>query len=250
MVEKTIELTHGSIPYLTGGTGPVFLFFHGATTTPNGYIELLDKLTSHFQVIAPTLPGHGNAFSINPNWSFTDYINTCRKVIQRLKINPQIISGHSFGGAIALSLANEYPQTKIVVFDPVGLPSSLTAKAYVLYLIDEGRRLIAMRPDLEKIIETTKATSTLFYTVMKHGGELNWFTKHVPSLDLTDSLKLIQNPVYLFWGGQDEISPLGLGKQMHKLIKNSHLFVYPKYGHGYPVIDTEEVFQKILSLGL
>lgn len=239
MVEKTLTLSRGDIPYLEAGSGPVLLFFHGAIAMPRAYIQLIDLLSRHFTVIAPTHPGHGNAFPIDRQWKLTDFIDTYREFISALAVTPRILTGHSFGGTFSLLLSRYFPDVSVIAFDPPGLPLPLTVNEYVKFMVDEARDLLAARPGLETLTETAKASGTLFYTISRHPQDVWWFSEHTPVLDLRSDLPELTSPIALFWGIHDDIVPVANGREMARLLPHATLTEFPDLGHVYPVTEPE-----------
>jgi len=222
------------------------LFFHGAFAMPHAYLPLLKLLSKKFHVIAPTHPGHGKAFSIPMTWKFEDFISTYIEFTNTLKLSPDVLIGHSFGGAFSLALAGNWPNAKIVVLDPVGLPFPIIVKEYMKGLVSEGERAIKDRPDLTTIQDLTKAVGTLVTSVTQHPENIPWFYRYSSTLDLTETLKMVPNHVWFLWGKNDVIVPISVGKTMAALIPCAKLVELPDLEHNYAVTHPEFTNEQIL----
>lgn len=245
MIEETIRLTRGSIPYLVGGSGPTLLFFHGGIAMPHAYIGLFRLLENNYRIYAPTHPGHGKAFSITRDWKLDDYINTYQEFVKNLEITPNIIMGHSFGGLLSLLLAPFFRQATLVIMDAPGLPLPFTVKDYVTFMFKEAEDLIKQRPDLAALQETVPAAGTLLYTIVRHPEDMTWFPEQLPTMDISEYLKSVKNKIILLWGNDDKIIPVEIGKKMEALLPHSRLVTLINKGHLYPVTDPAETYRKI-----
>lgn len=89
--------------------GTPLFFLHGFL----GSIENWNDLVSQFEVpiILIDLPGHGQShFKEVDNYSFQDWNNDFKSILDQLKINDLNLYGYSMGGRLALSFACEYTQ--------------------------------------------------------------------------------------------------------------------------------------------
>jgi pimeloyl-ACP methyl ester carboxylesterase len=247
MDNKKIELKHGVIPFLEDGSGTPLLFLHGAIATPLAYQPILELLAKRFRVIAPTHPGHGEAFSIFNTWRLIDFVETYREFIQKLDFIPQVIVGHSFGGTLALLLARHFSNASIVVLDAPGLPLRLDISTYIKFMIREADDVIRLRPELATVEKTMNAAGIVVETVIRHPEDIPWLLTHMTSLDITPELSLIRNRVHLLWGADDKIVPSDIGEAMQTFIHRSKLIIFPGRGHIYPVTEAEFTHKEILK---
>ena len=65
--------------------------------------------------------------------------------------------------------------------------------------------------------------------------------KTILNEDLTNILSNINVPTLLFWGGQDNATPIEDGRKMEKLIPNCGLVEYPNAGHFSYLENIENV---------
>lgn len=85
------------------------IFFHGFL----GSGESWNKIVPHINnpIILIDLPGHAKShFKDIDNFSFTDWNNDFKSILDQLHINQINLCGYSMGGRLALSFACEYPQ--------------------------------------------------------------------------------------------------------------------------------------------
>jgi magnesium chelatase accessory protein len=83
------------------GAGPPLLLIHGTGAATHSWRALLPLLASHFDVIAPDLPGHG--FTQSPpsyRLSLPGMAADVSRLLDAIGIKPDITVGHSAGAAI------------------------------------------------------------------------------------------------------------------------------------------------------
>jgi len=248
MHQETIRLSNGNLAYIRLGKGPTILFFHGGIATPGAYEALIRLLSNNFTVIAPTHPGHGNSFSINDDWTISEFISTYKEFLHKLTLAPEILMGHSLGGAFALLLSLHCRSKKIIVFDSAGLPFPGTPASFIRNIFAEAKEAIAKRPDLTYIKNTLPTAGTLVHTAVRHPDDIPGVYTHIPRLNIAADLNKIITPTHMYWGERDLIIPPTVGSEMHRLISGSKLTILSGYGHIYPVTDPEMVIGKIKTI--
>jgi pimeloyl-ACP methyl ester carboxylesterase len=246
MEERSISLKNGSLFYFDTGSGRNVLFLHGGIATPGAYEGILRYLGHTMRVIAPTHPGHGRSFPISHEWKLDDFVRTYTSFLECLSVIPDIMVGHSFGGMLALLLAKTYGNAAVIAFDPVGLPLTLTAKEYISFMTEEAAALMNRAGDLSVVRRTIPAIETLVHTIVRHPEDPVWFSEHIATFDIGDTLKRLMNRVALVWGARDRIVPVSVGTSMARMIPNCSLRIIPDAGHVYPVTMEDQVV-KILS---
>lgn len=97
------------------GTGPTVLLLHGSGAATHSWRDITPRLLSHATVVALDLPGHGfTSFPDSAALSLPGMTTRVRELLRVLDIEPAVMVGHSAGGALALSLASEWPSCSIV----------------------------------------------------------------------------------------------------------------------------------------
>lgn len=247
MEERVITVSNGNIPILSCGTGSTMLFLHGGAAMPRAYLPLLTLLSKQFRVIAPTHPGHGDAFSIPSTWKLAQFLDVYEEFLHEEKIVPEIIVGHSLGAALGLLFAAHGVGKQVIAMDSPGLPFQITAADFVQAKAKEARELISRR-NKRHVQDALAAVGAVLHTVVKHPEDIPWLWQQAPTWDLTEALTSIHTPVSLFWGARDGIVPLSVGERMQKIISHATLTVFPHRGHNYPILDPEFTFHEIMKV--
>ncbi|KAA0024033.1 alpha/beta hydrolase [Antrihabitans cavernicola] len=107
--------------------GKTVLALHGITGHGKRWESLATENLADARVLAPDLLGHGRS-SANPPWHFESQADAVAEVLRAETGEPALVVGHSFGGAVAIYLANRHPELvrALVLLDPaIGLDPSL-----------------------------------------------------------------------------------------------------------------------------
>ncbi|MFT3900725.1 MAG: alpha/beta fold hydrolase [Gordonia sp. (in: high G+C Gram-positive bacteria)] len=96
---------------------PLVLALHGLTGHGQRWAHLARDLPDH-RIVAPDLLGHGDS-SWAPPWSYEAHLDAIDEVVAGLAA-PFVVVAHSFGGALAIRLAQRHPERvrALVLLDP------------------------------------------------------------------------------------------------------------------------------------
>jgi pimeloyl-ACP methyl ester carboxylesterase len=266
---KYVQLSDDiNIAYVDKGQGKeTIIFIHGLGSYLPAWKKNIDVLSKNYRCIAIDLPGYGKS-SKNPHSGLMSfYAGVLARIIEKMDLGSVTLAGHSMGGQIAIVTALEYPEKvkNLILVDPAGFE-----------LFHPGQRLWfkdVMSPNLVRLtsleaIETNLATN--FYNMpddaffmiedriaMRTADDFENYCYAV-SQSVTgmvdepvfDKLKLITQPVLIFFGENDNLIPnryLNPGKTEPiaragaNEIKNSKLIMVPKCGH-FMMFEKPETF--------
>lgn len=192
-----------------------------------------------FPVFLPALPGFFDTPAPQTAWHLSDYADFVTRYITSRKLIHPIILGHSFGGSIALKLALLQPDLikGLILVNNSGLRGHPTLKTYLFLGLAKLGKLLFFIPPL--ILFRPLARWLLYHLV----GEKDYFLahgvmrttlKHILAEDLTPYVSGIKLPTLIIWGAQDKVTPLALGRYLHRLLPQSHLEVVASASHGLP----------------
>lgn len=99
------------IHYTISGSGPCIVLLHGFAEDCSIWVNQIEKLQDHYEVIAIDLPGFGKSQPINKeHFSLDDIAELIHEFIMQRKLNHFIMIGHSLGGYVAVSYLKKYPE--------------------------------------------------------------------------------------------------------------------------------------------
>jgi pimeloyl-ACP methyl ester carboxylesterase len=108
-----IDIEGARIHCVDRGRGPPIVMVHGlGGQLRNFSYALLDKLVNRYRVILIDRPGSGHSRRApGAESSLASHAALVAAVISRLKLERPLVMGHSLGGAIALRLALDHPDS-------------------------------------------------------------------------------------------------------------------------------------------
>lgn len=113
------------LPYRRAGTGEPLVLVHGYLGGSGQWEREIDHFSQGFDVIAPDLPGYGDASGLPALDRIEDMAEAVIGLIDRLGIERFVLLGHSMGGMIAQEIAARIAPriTRLVLYGtgPLGL---------------------------------------------------------------------------------------------------------------------------------
>ncbi len=174
------------------------------------------------RVIMIDFPGFGQSDEPPRSWGVDDYVLMLRKILSDLDCDNPIIIGHSFGCRVAIKYALDYKVEKLILTGAAGIKPLLSLKTRGRIKVYKVLKKFAILFKSKKLEESLKkrfgsadyrnSSSVMRATLVKVVNE-----------DLSEHLSKIDIPTILFWGKDDEATPLFDGKKMEQLMKDAAL---------------------------
>jgi pimeloyl-ACP methyl ester carboxylesterase len=221
--------TLGTLRYHVGGSGAPLLLLHGLSGSTANWVELMPQLLERFRVLAVDLPGHAGSGRLPHGASMGDFASVAADVLDAEETGPTLVAGHSFGGHVALRLAQSRPELvrSLLLVSPAGIATGTRAiRAIVVasarvrparwvapfrhrYAERTWYRRAIFRPWFvsDAVALTPQATLGLLDAVHEHADTLTAGLAMLaddPRLDLAQ----IECPVVVLWGARDAQLPL------------------------------------------
>ncbi len=121
MKNHYIHTNHIRLHYLNfEGEQPAILFMHGLTANAHAFDGLIAAgLSPAFNVISVDLRGRGESDAPETGYTMREHADDIIGLMCELKTEKMILAGHSFGGFLALYLANFFPEKvdKLILID-------------------------------------------------------------------------------------------------------------------------------------
>lgn len=249
-------------------TNPILLLIHGYTASTAVWRTVAPMFAERgFQVIAVDLVGFG--FSSKPAWfdySIQSQARVLSRFMNRLGIGKATVVGSSYGGAVASTLALDYPERveKLVLVDavcnddakrhPILRLANLPGMGEIIsaFLSDSPRFIRyrlqnTMTPANHHLIDDERIQTIRrpLHAKDAHRSVLmtarNW-----NACRIEQDAQFISQPTLLVWGENDTIIPIQNGYKLHDAILNSRFVVFKDCGH-VPQEEKSENFVEVVS---
>jgi pimeloyl-ACP methyl ester carboxylesterase len=267
--ERYVTVNGIDIRYAVRGSGRPLLLLHGFCEFLETWDFNLRHLGEHYQVYAMDLPGHGLSDKPYLDYSISFFTDFVVAFMGTMGIERASIVGHSFGGAISISLATSFPGKvdSLVLESSFGLGkdiSLLHKLCSVPVLAESGAKgagdssALEQRVSLEFYRPDFAAREIVgrSYSFMRMPEARrvmlnimhNWVEADGLRLEavMLDRLPLIKAPVLLIHCEEDNIHPLRLSQNAAQLIPNARLKVLSNCGHC-PHIEKAAEFNKAVT---
>ena len=230
--ESFVEVDGCKVHLRRGGKGEPLLFLHGASGAPV-VMPFMEKLAQRFDVLVPEHPGYGK--SDEPEWleNIHDVAYFYLDFLKQLNLRNVTIVGSSMGGWMAMEIAvRDTSRLKsLVLVSPAGIaapgarpadiflmpPEVLVRNLFVDQKLAEAR--LAAPEDVDVALKNRHTTARLAWEPRLHDPFLpKW-------------LHRIDVPVKIIWGREDRILPVGISKELKRLMPGAELHVMDDVGH-------------------
>jgi pimeloyl-ACP methyl ester carboxylesterase len=188
-----------------------------------------------YHAFAPDLPGFGQSALPPATWGVSDYVKFVLAYMDANDINHAYLIGHSFGGRLGLVLGAEHSDRirKMALADAAGVPSRPSLLTRTRLTVYKGLRDTLYKVGARSTADQLRQWYSSRYgsADFKSAGALRETFVRVVNEDLLPYAARVSCPTLLFWGDQDEDTPLWQGKLLEKTIPDAGLVVYPGAGH-------------------
>ncbi|MEL6520464.1 MAG: alpha/beta fold hydrolase BchO [Pseudomonadota bacterium] len=247
------------------GEGPTVLLLHGAGGASMSWRDLMPRLATRFRVIAPDLPGHGfTRLGAMQRSSLSLMARDLVTLLDKLDAKPDLIVGHSAGGALALQLLEVLLQPPLGV---IGFNAALdNFKGVAGWLFPVMAKTLALNPlvaptlarmtrggNAKSLIEGTG--STLDPVGVSLYAALIGETRHIDGTltmmsqwrleGLQDRLPTIATPTLLVVGDNDRAVPPETSVRAASLMPHAEVIHLPNYGHLAHEEDPKQAEQAV-----
>jgi pimeloyl-ACP methyl ester carboxylesterase len=219
----------GSLEYHVGGRGEPLLLLHGLAGSTRNWCEVLPGLVERYRVVAVDLPGHARSGRLPRGATTADFADAAVAVLEAEGIDRALVAGHSFGGLVALRLAQKRPDIVrgLLLASPAGIASSTRAARAILLAtttIRPGRRVAVLRHRFaerawyrravfspwfvsDAAALSARATHGLLAAQREH-ADTGTAARALAADDPRRELPDLSCPVVVLWGARDVQLPL------------------------------------------
>lgn len=252
------EIGGRDLHHLEEGSGsPTVVLLHGGSGGGANWFRLLEPLARRHRVLAPDLPGFGLSAAVEPRAPLgTHAAELVAGWMERLDVRDALVAGTSFGGLVALRLAQRAPArvTRLLLLSAAGLGRDLPLAVRAAAL-----------PPLTRIgvLPTRRGTAALFRTLLTsdrteladdtvgllvdylHASAraagtpylartLRLFASAAGQREVVTpaELRALTQPVRFVWGAHDPFLPLAHAREAALHCRDGRVVVIPDAGHS------------------
>ena len=122
----TLKVTDSQVvSYDEYGAGPGLMLVHGSPGSASAWQPVGQRLSDRFRIVAPNLPGYGGTSLEEPGGpdGVPHAAGLLESLIRETGV-PDVLAGHSYGGAVALTVAlrGHVKPRALALFEPVCTP--------------------------------------------------------------------------------------------------------------------------------
>jgi non-heme chloroperoxidase len=256
--------------YKDWGEGPILFFHHGWPLSADDWDgQMMFFLARGYRVIAHDRRGHGRSTQTVTGNDMDTYAADVAELVDALHLDSAVHIGHSTGGGEVIRYAARHGKGRV-------------SKAVIIAAIPPALMQSERNPDgvpraaIDAIRDGTAKNRAQFYqditipfygynrpgAVISQGIRDNWWrqgmmggikaaydcVKVFSETEFFDDLKMIDIPVLVMHGEDDQIAPFPItGARSVKLLKRGKLKSYPGLPHGMPTTHGELINADILA---
>jgi pimeloyl-ACP methyl ester carboxylesterase len=251
LTQRCAEVAGFAMPYLEGGRGEPLVLVHGFGGDKDNFTRLSHFLVARFRVVAPDLPGFGEA-SRDPlaRYHIDAQVERLHAFIGQLGLGAVHLGGSSMGGFIAAQYAATYPDAvrNLWLIDAAGCAVARDTAIITRYLqsgempllvrreADYGALLRAVmhrRPLLPHSLRRELARRAVADYAL-HSRIFREIGLESPTLE--ERYGAIRAPTLIVWGREDRILNPAAAEPMRMLIPSSRVVLADDTGH-LPMIE-------------
>lgn len=230
-------------------SNPPIVLIHGAGGSHLSWPPEIRRLVG-YNVYAVDLPGHGksNSHGEQTIMAYTEQVLTWMEALNLYRV---FVVGHSMGGAIAISIAVNTP-SQVVGLGLLGIGIPLEVPEDILENLSNPMMVPTALSSLKALSFGAGANPRLIELVSKRLAETRTGVLQGDFLacvrfNMMDAIEMIDQPVILVAGAQDQIVPLRHAQLLGKKIKGAELVVIPDAGHMVMLEQSTEVAERLMK---
>ena len=246
---------------------PVLVLIHGFASSTLVWSKVFLRLAdAGFRVIAVDMVGFGySGKPRNGEYTIAGQAGLLMGLLDRLNIKRATLVGSSYGGAVAATIALDYPRRveKLVLIGTVNNNRPLNYKLMRVFgsrvfgdvvspLLIGSRRLL--RPRMKPVYDShdwvlDERRVDARHLPLRASGTQRAIIRTVRRWDaerISRDAHLINQPTLLLWGENDQEIPLADGERLHEQISGSRLIVFLNCGH-MPQEEYPEEFTGVVA---
>lgn len=245
--DKRLSIRGINIAYWEAGSGEPLVLLHGMGVDRGTLLDVAGKLTGHYRVILPDLPGFGDSDKPErADYGISAQVDNLREIIKALGLHRVHLGGHSMGGWISAGFAASSPEMveSLWLISAAGtseLDHSLPMEAF-----RRGEYVLCCRSpsELRGVMHLAMfKLPRLPYCVWQALGRraaANYalhtrifarIMQDISGYNLEERLPKITAPTLIVFGDSDRLVPPSALRTFKRLIPNSRSILLKNVGH-------------------
>ncbi|MCS6840838.1 MAG: alpha/beta fold hydrolase [Roseiflexus sp.] len=277
---QIIELSHGPLAYRAAGHGPPLILLHGWAASSRYWLITLADLSADFRVYALDLPGFGDSPALPEPGTVARQAQAVLEFADALGLTTFDINGHSYGAAVAVTLAASQPQrVKRLVMTSLGAigneierllfalaraPLDLTLQVGYPWLNLLAPWVELWRPFATALLCVPPLPQLMAARFVENGLREKWMLQEgivdltkmdlrahlmamasIGDLQVFDAMRAAPQPTLLIGGARDQIMPPESLRAAAQAMRQPRLAFIERCGH-VPMIEQPEAYHAAL----
>ena len=256
LVKKEVQVDDHRIVYLEGGKGETVILLHGFGGNKDRWTAFA-KYMKGYHLIIPDIPGYGESSQVwKDSYNIESQVGRIERFVEVIKLDKFHMAGNSLGGAFTAIYGAKHPEKvlTLALLDTAGAPSQ--KKSEFIMQLEKGNNLLlaSNTEDFDKLMALVFVKMPTAIAFFKKILAADWIAhaefnkKSWNDLSLTSTLEpvlpLIQAPVLIIWGDQDQMTDVGGVAFLEKNLKNYRTIIMKEMGHT-PMVERPEETAKV-----
>jgi len=234
------------------GDGEPILFLHGWGANIGLVLPLAERLAKFgYRCYMVDLLGFGESDNPPQVWTVYDYAKFILNYLDYHELESVFLFGHSFGGRLGLILGSQQSHLirKMALSDSAGIKpktpfwSNLRLNSY------KTIRDTLYKIGLSSLANTLRAQYNQHYgssDFQQVSGVMRQTFINVVNEDLLPLASQVKVSTLLFWGDQDEDTPLWMGQKLEQEIPDAGLVIHEGAGH-YAYLEKADETARVID---
>jgi 2-hydroxymuconate-semialdehyde hydrolase len=262
--KRKIRTFAGDIAYIRKGQGPPILLLHGIPSSAYLWRDIIDPLSSSFDVLAPDLLGYGDSDKrLDADLSIAAQARYMVAFMETIGVHQAAVVGHDIGGGVAQLMAVDELErvARLILIDsavdnnwPVPVIARLKEPAWDQIMVNIDMRK-GLREGLEKGMVTAGGVTDEIVDEWTRpfqdlGGRRAYLraARALNNRDLvgrSKHIEEIETPTLILWGANDAYLEPRWAEVLQRKFRNSTVEIIDPGGHFLPLDRPDAVVEAI-----